>query len=154
MGDQNLWDETYYGDDADNNYVKLMLEFDGDSVKLKAFIKKLPVGKQSAAIWAKRKSGGKWVIDFGAGDEEYSEDDLPNPIKKLIASGGAGKDQVGMPPKSSLIKNYTIRPYAEYCSIWKSRRQSGKDFEKALTKPLFHELAKTYLEMMGTPLYL
>jgi hypothetical protein len=152
MDDQDLFDEAYEG----NNSTMLVIETDGESVKLKLKMKKLPGAKQSGTIAAKRKPGGKYVIDFGMGSEEYGPDELPNPIKKLIDSKGGGPNgnAATLPPVKSVIRNYLPRTYPEYASDWRSRRYSGKAKDAALTERVYHHVAKLYLDQMGVPLYL
>jgi hypothetical protein len=86
MSDNEIWEEEAY---EEENYVMLMLKFDRESVTLKGYVKKA-IGGESAAIWAKRK-GSNWLINFGAGDEEYEDGEVPNPMKRLIDSGGPRK---------------------------------------------------------------
>ena len=110
MGDQDLFNEAYDG----NNYAMFVLESDGESMKLKLKVKKVPGVGESGTIWAKRK-GSKWIINVGLGDEEYGDGDLPNPIKKLFASGGGGPNgnAVTMTKKKLVIRDYLVRPYSE-----------------------------------------
>lgn len=154
MSDQQLFDKAY----EDNNNIMLILELDGESVQLKLKVEELPKIKKSGTIWATRKPGGKYVFNFGLGDQEYEAKDLPNPIKKLIdgSGGGPGGSAVKMPPKSELIRrDFTIRPYAEYASAWNSRRKGGVDpLDKPLPERLYKQVAMLYLDQMGVPLYL
>jgi hypothetical protein len=151
-------DDEYYGDeDEDNNYVKLSLEFDGTSFTLKLTTKKVPGVKQSGQIWAK-KTGRKYSIDFGLGDQEFDEKDVPNPIRTIIDSKGGGPSgyQVKFPPRGDVVRDdYTLVSYPEYASRWKSRRLEGKEkMEKPFTKELYKEVGKLYLKLLGVPLYL
>src|SRR5688500_18831570 len=134
----------------------LVLEFDGESLKLKAKMKKVPGVKQSGTIWVKKK-GRKYIINLGLGDEEYDSDDLPNPIKQLIASAGGGPNgnALIMPPRKLVIENYLIRPYAQYLRLFNSNKYFGvRVYDKPLPESLYREVGKFYLEVMGVPLYL
>jgi hypothetical protein len=154
MDAQGQFDAVY----ENNNTVSLVLEMDGTDVKLKLKFKQVPGIKQSGTILATKKPGGKYALNFGLGDEEYDEKDLPNPIKKLIDSSGGGPNgnAVKLPPKNEIIRHdYTVRPYAEYASAWNSRRKGGTDpLDKPLPESLYRHVAKLYLDQMGVPLYL
>lgn len=150
-------EEEFDDEYESNNYVKLTLEFDGTSFTLKVTTKKVPGVGQSGQIWAK-KTGRKYTFDFGLGDKDIDEKDLPNPIKALIDSKGGGPsgNQVKFPPRNDVITDdYNIRPYPEYASRWNSRRLAGKEkMEKPLTKALYKEIGKLYLELLGVPLHI
>jgi hypothetical protein len=146
------------GGDVESDYTMLVLEYDGSSVKLKLQGKDLPGIQQSGTVWVTRESG-KWTFDFGLGEEEYDEKDVPNPIKQLVKTKGGGPtgNAVRFPPVADLIKipGYTIRPYAEYASRWRSRRLSGKEpLDKPLMQRSYRHVAMIYLELLGAPLYL
>jgi hypothetical protein len=152
MDNQDLFNEVYDG----NNYAMLVLESDGQSMKLKLKIKKVPGLGESGTIWAKRK-GSKWVIDVGLGDEEYSDADLPNPIKKLIASGGGGPNgnAVQMPAKTLVISGYLVRPYDQYRRLFTSNKYFNLRInDKPIPESLYYEVGKLYLDLLGVPLYL
>jgi hypothetical protein len=70
------------------------LEFDGSSIKLKV---KSKAAGEDAWFWAARK-GSSYVFDFGLGDEEYGENDVPRPMRRLIATRGGGPKEI--PPPS------------------------------------------------------
>ena len=153
MGDQDLFNEAYEG----NNSGVLVLESDGESMKLKYKQKKVPGLGESGTIWVKRK-GGKWIINVGLGDEEYDDNELPNPIKKLIASAGGGPNgnAAAMPDKKLVItSDYLVRPYDEYRRLFNSNKYFGLRVDDVpIPKSLYHQVAKLYLETMGVPLYL
>ncbi len=153
MGDQDLFNEAYEG----NNYAMLVLESDGESMKLKLKVKKVPGLGESGTIGAKRK-GNKWVINVGLGDEEYNDDDLPNPIKTLIASSGGGPNgnAAPMPPRKLIItSDYLVRPYAEYRRLFTSNKYFGlRVNDKPIPESLYYQVAKLYLDLLGVPLYL
>lgn len=154
MADEDEQFEQAYPDDSS---VKLVLEFDGTNFTLKLKGKKIPGVGQAGQISAK-KTGRKYVFDFGLGDKEFDEKDLPNPIKKLIDSKGGGPSghQVKFPPRKDVItEDYTIRPYPEYASRWQSRSLAGKEkMERPLTERLYLEIARLYLDLLGVPLYI
>jgi hypothetical protein len=152
MGDSELFEQVY----EDSNSVVLTLTIKGNSVALGLKAQGTPVLDQGVTVWASRTGGRKYVINCGFGEEEYDEDDLPNPIKKLIASGGGGPngEKVSMPPIKALIRpGYLIRPYPEYCSDWVTRN-SGKVHDKPMPEILYYQIAKLYLKLQGVPLYL
>lgn len=153
MSDQDLFDEVYDG----NNYAMLVLELDGESMKLKLKAKKIPGIGESGTIWAKRK-GRKWILNIGLGDEEYDDDQMPNAIKKLISSAGGGPNgnAVVMPPLRMVIHNgYSVRPYAEYRRLFTSRKYFDvRPNDKPLPESLYYIVAKLYLEQMGVPLFI
>ncbi|MBX3244748.1 MAG: hypothetical protein KF685_09860 [Acidobacteria bacterium] len=150
MGDQERFDEAYEG----NNYALLVLETDGESMKLKLKVKKVPGLGESGTIWAARKNG-KWVLDFGLGDEEYDEDELPNPIKKLIATKGGGPNgnPVTMPKRSVIITmDNMIRPYEEYRKRFTSARIFDLRIHDILIpESLYYQVALLYLQMPKSP---
>lgn len=126
-----------------NSYGLFTLSWDGEAFTFKLKIKY----QETISVWAK-KEGRKYIIDFGAGDEEYDEDKLPNPIKKLIASKGGGPEgnAVRLPPRKVFINNSGhVRSYGEYASIWKSRWEAGdKTLEKPLPRTLYEQIAALY----------
>ena len=139
MADDGLFDQAY----PDNDYGLFTLSWDGT-----AFTFKLKANhEESISIWAKRE-GGKFLIDFGAGDEEYEEGELPNPIKKLIETkgGGPGGNAVRLPPRKTFINSSgKIRPYGEYASDWRSRWLAGdRSLEKPLPRDMYYEIADFY----------
>jgi hypothetical protein len=142
-GDQwsDRWDKTY----DDNKYVVLVVEFGSGDPKLKLKFK----NEQEGWIWAK-KSGRKYVLNFGLGDEEFDADDLPSPMRKLIDSSGGGPygNAAQLPPVNWVTRDYMVRPYVEYFTIATSH---GK---LPLPERLYRRLGKIYLDKMGTPLYL
>ncbi|MCJ2081720.1 hypothetical protein [Methylobacterium sp. J-090] len=139
MGDNYSFDDAY----DSNSYGLFTLSWDGESFTFKLKVK----AKETISVWAKRE-GKKFLIDFGAGDEEYEEGSLPNPIKKLIESkgGGPGGNSVRLPPRKVFINNSGhVRSYGEYASIWKTRFEAGdKTLEKPLPKALFASIAAFY----------
>jgi len=147
------WEDGAY---EDHNYGMLTLSLDGESLKLTAKVKKVPGAKESGTFFVK-KTGKKYIINVGMGDEEYDEDDLPNPIKSLIASKGGGPNgnAVAMPEKRLVIRDYLIRPYDEYLRLFNSNRYFNlKVYDKPLPKSLYFQVGKAYLEEAGVPLYL
>ena len=157
MGDQDLWEDQVYDDDK-NNYAMLVLETDGEGISLKLKVKKIPGLKQSGTITATRKTGGKYSMNFGLGDEDIDDDKMPNPIKKLIDGNGGGPNgnSVKMPPQKLLINSdYTIKPYDEYRRLFTSRRIFELQIhDKPIPEGLYYQVAKFYLDQMGVPLYL
>ena len=149
MSDNEIWEEEAY---EEENYVMLMLKFESELVTLKGYVKKA-IGGEFAAIYAKRK-GAKWLIDFGAGDEEYEDGEVPNPMKGLINSGGAEKDSVRMPPISHLIKDkYVPRSYNDYLMIAGMWARTDRKYIM-LGKRLFQDIQDAYLINIGVPRYL
>jgi hypothetical protein len=145
MGDDlEAWNETY----KDDTYVMLALVFDGESAKLKLKFK----AEEDAWFWAAKK-GRNYVFDFGLGEEEYDEKDVPSPIRKLIGSRGGGPNgnAAKLPAKKLMIRGYSRRPYAEYASGWNSRGRRPDEF---LPQGLYVQLANMYLRAMGVPAYL
>jgi hypothetical protein len=126
-----------------NSYGLFTLSWDGEAFTFKLKVK----AHETISVWAKR-DGKKFVINFGAGDEEYEESDLPNPIRKLIDSkgGGPGGNAVKFPPrKVFLTSSGKPRSYGEYASIWKRRWEAGdKTLEKPLPRALFEQIAASY----------
>src|SRR5262245_54746138 len=144
MVDNEIWEDEAY---EEGNYVMLFLKIDSDSVTLKGYVKK-GIGGQSNTIWAKRK-GSKWLVDFGAGDEEYEDGELPNPMKRLIDSGGAEKDSVRMPPISHLIKDKKFpRKYIDYLMIAGMWEKTDRKYI-VLSKHLFEDMQNAYLINIG-----
>ena len=152
MDYEERFDEVYDG----HNYAILTLVCDGIAVA-KVKIKEVPGTGESGTIWA-RKKNGKWVLNFGMGDEEYDEDEMPNPVKKLIATAGGGPNgnAVAMLTKNMIITSgYMIRPYAEYMKKFNSNKIFGlRVHDKPLPEKLYYEVGKLYLKMLGAPLYL
>ncbi len=92
----------------------MALVFDGSSIKLKV---KSKAAGEDAWFWAARK-GSSYVFDFGLGDEEYGENDVPRPMRRLIATRGGGPEGNSTTfPKVLLVKGYSKRTYAEYASM-------------------------------------
>ena len=153
MSDQDYWEEAY----EENSATVLVFESDGDEMFLKVKQKPIPGLEQSGSIWVTRKSG-KYSFNFGFCDEDIDEDNMPNPVKKLIDSkgGGPGGNKAAMPQKQ-LCVNYDglPRPYDEYRRLFNTNKWKGlRVYDKPLPERLYYEFAKFYLDQMGTPLYL
>lgn len=135
------FDDVY----GSNSYGLFTLSWDGESFTFKLKAKH----HETIAVWAKKEKG-KYLIDFGAGDEEYDEKSLPNPIKKLIETkgGGAGGNAVKLPPRKVFINGGgSVRSYGEYASHWKSRWEAGdKTLEKPLPRYLYEWIAYFYAQ--------
>jgi len=145
--DQKPWDKGWEETYDDNTYAIVALVFDGSSIKLKVKAK----AGEDAWFWATR-NGSSYVFDFGLGDEEYDENDVPRPLRKLIATRGGGPEgNAATFPKVLLIKGFSKRTYAEYASMWRSRGERPEEF---LPQGLHTQLANMCLRKMGVPAYL
>lgn len=143
--DQKAWDEVY----EENKYVILSLVISSDK---KVTLKVKSKVAADAWFWAAKK-GRKYTLDFGLGDEEYEEGDVPRPIRKLIATRGGGPNgnAVKMPEPKLFVKGYPKRPYVEYFTQWQLR--GGKP-EEYFPQDLHAGYAYIYLQAMGVPAYL
>ncbi len=155
MNDEEQFEETY----KDSSYSLLVFEYKNGTAKLTLKGGQLP-GVKESGIFGIKKVNGKYVFNFGLGKEEYDDDDVPNPIKKLVGgTSGAYIRGVDVPSSARIIRrDFTFRPYADYRRDFFLTKVPYRDDGRALDKPLprgvYMHLVKFYLAIKGVPLYL
>ena len=144
MDDSDAFDETY----KDSSYVMLVFTYDGSSGQLT--LKGRVFGASESGTIGVKKQGRTYTFSMGVGTVDYDEDQLPNPIKRLVGGGsGPYAPAMDLPPPSRLIRSdYTPVSYGQY--TWKAIELG----EPILPRELFQQLVKWYLDVMGVPLYL